>query len=144
MTMAEFECSGMDDLIKAMQGLDLFDEETQTELLKAGAEHLMQTIREEAGRSNYRLKSISAKLTQRKIKKDRDGNYYVTVTVAGKNSRGERMATVAFVLNYGRSKKYGLIPGSYFWTTAVRRAEKTVLPVYEEIVSEKIEERGLM
>lgn len=142
--MAEFECSGMDDLIKAMQGLNLFDEEAQAELLKAGADHLMETIREEAGRSNYQLKSISSKLTQRKIKKDKNGNYYTTVSVSGKNSRGERRATVAFVLNYGRSKKYGLIPGSYYWTRAVQRADKTVLPVYEEIVAKKLDERGLI
>lgn len=142
--MASFTPSGIDDLINALQGADLFDEDTQEDLLKAGAAHLSGIILEEANRAPYNLKFISNKLTKnRKIKRDRDGNYYLTVSVTGKNDRGERNATVAFVLNYGRSEKYGKIVGSYFWTRAVSRAEKTVQPIYENIINEKLEEKGL-
>lgn len=143
--MAEFSFDGMDELIAAMQEADIFDEATQTELLAAGSEHLRDVIREEVVRAPYNLKFVSQKLTkQRKAKKDKNGNYYMSVSVSGKNERGERNATVAFVLNYGRSESYGKIAGSYFWTRAVKRSEKTVVPVYEAIITEKYKERGLV
>lgn len=86
-----------------------------------------------------------SKLTKPKsIKTDKDGNKYLTVTVSGKNTRGERNATVLFVLNYGRSEPYGKIHGSYFWTRAVQRSERQVLPVYEKIINEELTERGLV
>ena len=144
--MASFDVdfSSMDSMIKSLEDLDLFDEGMQTKMLNAGADKLMETIREEANRSGFQLKRISSKLSKgRKIKKDRDGNYYMTVTVGGKNERGERNATVAFVLNYGRSEEYGKIHGSYYWTRAVNRTEKTVQGVYEDIVTEELKERGL-
>lgn len=144
--MAEFEVdySSMDSLIKSLEGLDMFDEDMQSKLLNAGADLLIGTIREEANRSGFQLKRISSKLSKaRKIKKDKNGNYYTTVTVGGKNERGERNATVAFVLNYGRSEKYGKIHGSYYWTRAVKRTEKSVQNVYEDIVTKELEERGL-
>lgn len=143
--MAEITFDGMDDLIKAMQQADLFDEATQTELLAAGTAHLRETISEETARAPYNLKWISPKLSkQKRAKKDKEGNYYMTVTVSGKNARGERNATVAFVLNYGRREEYGKIEGSYFWTRAVRRTENSVVLIYEKIVTEKLRERGLI
>ena len=143
--MAEFTFEGMDDLIKTMQKADLFDEQTQTELLLAGTAQLRDLIQEEAGRAPYNLKFLSSKLTkQKKVKRDKDGNYYMTVSVSGKNERGQRNATVAFVLNYGRREEFGKIAGSYYWTRAVRRSDNTVVPVYEKIITKKLEERGLV
>ena len=143
--MAEFSFDGMDELIAAMRDADLFDKRTQEDLIDAGSRHLMDVIQEEAVRSNYQLRRISSKLSKsRVVKVDKVGDYYKVVTVSGKNERGERNATVAFVLNYGRSETYGKIPGSYFWTRAVKRSEKTVVPVYEAIITEKYKERGLI
>ena len=144
--MASFDVdfSSMDSMIKSLEDLDLFDEGMQTKMLNAGADKLMETIREEANRSGFQLKRISSKLSKgRKIKKDKNGNFYTTVTVSGKNERGERNATVAFVMNYGRSEEYGKIHGSYYWTRAVNRTEKTVPGVCEDIVTEELKERGL-
>lgn len=142
--MGEISFEGMDDLIRTMEKTDLFDESTQTELLKAGTEHLRESIREETGRSQYDLKFVSGKLTNpKKAKKDKDGNYYMSVSVSGKNERGERNSTVAFVLNYGRREKYGKITGSYFWTRAVQRSQQSILPIYEKIITKKLDERGL-
>lgn len=142
---AQTSLKGLDDLIKAMQQADLFDEATQTELLAAGTGHLRKMIEEEADRAKYNLKFVSPNLTKdRTIKKDKNGNYYMTVTLRGKNKRGEQYRTVAFVLNYGRREKYGKIEGCFFWTRAVRRAEKTILSVYEDIVEKKLNERGLI
>lgn len=144
--MAEFDVdfSSIDNLIRSLEEMDLFDEDMQSKMLNAGADHLMDTIRKEAGSSGYRLSRISSKLIKsRKIKKDKNGNYFTSVTVSGKNERGERNATVAFVLNYGRSEKYGKIEGSYYWTRAVNRTEKSLHGVYEDIVTEELNERGL-
>lgn len=143
--MAEFDVdfSSVDKLIQSLEELDLFDEDMQGKMLNAGADHLMDTIRKEAGSSGYRLSRISSKLSKsRKIKKDKDGNYYTSVTVSGKNERGQRNATVAFVLNYGRSEKYGRIEGSYYWTRAVKRTEQSLQRVYEDIVTEELKERS--
>ena len=91
--MAELSSDGIDDLIKAMQRADIFDEATQTELLQAGAEHFRDIVRQEVNRAAYDLKFVSSKLSkQKKAKRDKDGNYYMTVTVTGKNERGERNA----------------------------------------------------
>ena len=143
--MAEFDVSSMEDLIRSMQELDLFTDGMQDKLVSAGADTLMETIREEAQRSGQDLQRITSKLTKgRTLKKDKNGNRFRDVTITGKNSRGERNGTVAFVLNYGRSEAYGRIEGSYFWTRAVKRTEKSLLPIYEEIINEELTERSLI
>ena len=70
--MASFVAEGIDDLVKTLQGADLFDEATQTELLLVGAAHLSGIISEEAGRATYQLKWVPSKLSKsRKAKKDK-------------------------------------------------------------------------
>lgn len=143
--MAEFEVSSIDELIRSMQDLDLFTDEMQDKMISAGADTLMATIREEAQRSGQDLQRITGKLSKgRVLKKDNDGTRYRTVTITGNNARGERNATVAFVLNYGRSEQYGRIEGSYFWTRAVKRTENRLLPIYEKIINEELTERSLI
>lgn len=143
--MAEFEVSSMDELIRAMQDFDLFTDDVQDKLISAGADTLMATIREEAQRSGQDLQRITGKLTKGRIlRKDKDGIRYRTVSISGKNSRGERNGTVAFVLNYGRSEECGRIEGSYFWTRAVKRTENSLLPIYEKIINEELTERSLI
>lgn len=140
--MAQFE-SDINDLIQALQKADLFDEESQSRLLQAGAEHLMKQVKVEASKSKYNVRFVSSKLTKNKLKRDKNGDYYITVTIKGKNDRGERLATIAFVLNYGRQKKFGRIEGSYFWTKAVQKASSSVVQVYEREASKLFQERGL-
>lgn len=140
--MAQFEFDAS-SVIEALQKADLFDDAASTELLKAGASHLTDTIQEEAGRSSYRLSEISDKAGPSSVRRDKNGTHYISVSVKGKNARGERLATIAFVLNYGRQKKYGLIAPSYFWTRAVQRAEKSIGRIYENIVNRILKERGI-
>lgn len=142
MPLAQFEYS-VNDLIQALDKADLFDAESQERLLKAGSAHLIEQIKQETNRSTYNLKWISPKLKAGKVKRNKNGDYYITVTVNGKNERGERLATIAFVFNYGRQKKYGLIKGQYFWTRAVKAADKTINQVYEKEVTKILDERGL-
>ena len=145
--MADFDVdiSSVSDLIRSLNDAGLFDEDTQNKLLSAAADDLMDAVREEANRSGFDLKKTLTKLSKsKKVKRDKTGNSYLTVTVSGKNQRGERNATVAFVLNYGRSKKYGKITGSYFWTRAVKRSSKTVLSTYEKTITQELKERKLI
>lgn len=145
--MAGFEAdfSGIDDLANFLDTNGLFSAEIQTKLLSAGTDHLQSRIKAQAAQSPYQLARIVSKLSKsKKIKKDKNGNYYMSVTISGKNERGERNATVAFVLNYGRSKKFGKINGSYFWTRAVKSAENSMLSVYEDVVNKELKERGLV
>lgn len=140
--MAEFDCSSIDQLIKEMQSLDLYDEETQDEVLNAEADVLVSEIQKSMSTSKFDLSKIARNVKKSKAKKTK-GNRSVTVTVRGKNERGERNATVAFVLNYGRRKEFGEIVGEYFWTSAVKKAENPMLSAAEEVVIKKIKERGL-
>jgi len=145
--MADFDVDfdSISELISSLNKADLFDEETQRKLLSAAADELMDAVREESNRSGFDLKQITTKLSKsKKIKRDKTGDSYVTVTVSGKNQRGERNATVAFVLNYGRSEKYGIIKGSYFWTRAAKRSSKTVLDTYEKTITQELKERKLI
>ena len=141
----EVDTDSMNGFVSFLQSEGLFSEDIQAKLLTAGADMLQSEIRTQAGRTPYRLNDITSKLSHsKKIKKDKDGNYYTTVTVSGKNGKGVRNATIAFVLNYGRSKKFGKISGSYFWTKAVRKADRAILPAYEEIVTQELSERSLI
>ena len=142
MPLAQFEFS-VNDLIQALDKADLFDAESQERLLTAGSAHLIDEIKQETNRSTYNLKWISPKIKAGKMKKNKNGEYSTTVTLNGKNERGERFATIAFVLNYGRQKKYGLIKGQYFWTRAVKSTDKTISQVYEKEVNKILQERGL-
>lgn len=141
--MAEFDCSSIDQLIKEMQNLDLYDEETQDEVLNAEADVLVSEIQNSMSTSKFDLSKIARNVKKSKVKKT-NGNRSVTVTVRGKNERGERNAVVAFVLNYGRRKEFGEIVGGYFWTSAVKKAENPMLLAAEEVVIKKIKERGLI
>lgn len=62
----------------------------------------------------------------------------VTVTVSGKRKDGQRFATVAFVLNYGRKKEYGQITGSYFWNRAIEAAEPKAVARCNEIIEQAL------
>lgn len=140
--LAQFDFD-LNEIMQALQKADLFDAEAQTRLLEAGAKHVSSAISDEAKKATYNLKFVSDKLKTNKVKKDKNGEYYITVTIRGKNERGERLAAVAFVLNYGRKKEYGLIRGSYFWTKAVKQAEDSIVPVYENEAEKIFHERGL-
>lgn len=144
--MAVMVFEGMKELEDALREADLFDDAAaMQDILSAGEAHLSQCIRNEIAKAPYNLKFVSNRLTRnKKVKKDQNGNYYLSVSVSGKNVRGEKNAVVAFVLNYGRAKEYGEIAGSYFWTRAVNKASNSILPVYEKIITEKYREKGLI
>lgn len=143
--MANISITGADELMATLQKADVFDEEMQKELLYAAGdiivEELQKAVRSSGFRTEHYAKSVKYSKT---IKYDKSGDPYISITATGKNEHGERRATVLFVLNYGRSEKYGRITGTYFWTKGVREAQKRVDVEMEKLLTQKLKERGLL
>lgn len=143
--MANFTSSGVDATIRALERANLFDDDAAERLLERGSELFVGTVQREMERAPYRLGSILRKVARkgRKIKRDKNGDPFVTVTINGKNKRGERYAAVAFVLNYGRRKEFGEIAPAHFWTRAKQQTAEALPQAYAAAAEEIYRERGL-
>ncbi len=143
--MANFTVTGLDEMVETLQDENLLDSATLKEIMYAAGDILVEELKRYTRESGFRLAGYSRGIRyQKKIKRDKYGDPYITVTVTGKNERGQRRATVMFVLNYGRSKEYGEIVGSYFWTRGSKAAEQDVAKEIETIINRKLKERGLL
>ena len=143
--MAKISFSGTDELMATLQKADAFDDETQQELLYAAGDIIVEELQNAVRSSGFRTEAYASSVKYRKtIKRDKNGDPYISITAVGKNEHGTRRATVLFVLNYGRAKEYGQITGTYFWTKGVRNAQKRVNAELEKILTQKLKERGLL
>ena len=143
--MAKISFSGTDELMATLQKANAFDDETQQELLYAAGDIIVEELQKMVRSSGFRTEAYASSVKYRKtIKRDKNGDPYITITAVGKNEHGTRRATVLFVLNYGRAKGYGQITGTYFWTKGVRNAQKRVNAELEKILTQKLKERGLL
>lgn len=143
--MAKISFSGTDELIATLQKANAFDDETQQELLYAAGDIIVEELQKMVKASGFQTEAYASSVKYRKtIKRDKNGDPYISITAVGKNEHGTRRATVLFVLNYGRAKEYGQITGTYFWTKGVRNAQKRVNAELEKILTQKLKERGLL
>lgn len=143
--MAKISFSGTDELMATLQKANVFDDEMQQELLYAAGDIIVEELQKMVKASGFRTEAYASSVKYRKtIKRDKNGDPYISITAVGKNEHGTRRATVLFVLNYGRAKKYGQITGTYFWTKGVRNAQKRVNAEIEKILTQKLKERGLL
>nr|DAQ00501.1 MAG TPA: hypothetical protein [Caudoviricetes sp.] len=143
--MAKISFSGTDELMATLQKANVFDDETQQELLYAAGDIIVEELQKMVKASGFRTEAYASSVKYRKtIKRDKNGDPYISITAVGKNEHGTRRATVLFVLNYGRAKEYGQITGTYFWTKGVRNAQKRVNAELEKILTQKLKERGLL
>ena len=143
--MAKISFSGTDELMATLQKADVFDDEMQQELLYAAGDIIVEELQKMVKASGFRTEAYASSVKYRKtIKRDKNGDPYISITAVGKNEHGTRRATVLFVLNYGRAKVYGQITGTYFWTKGVRNAQKRVNAELEKILTQKLKERGLL
>lgn len=143
--MAKISFSGTDELMATLQKASAFDDETQQELLYAAGDIIVEELQKMVKASGFRTEAYESSVKYRKtIKRDKNGDPYISITAVGKNEHGTRRATVLFVLNYGRAKEYGQITGTYFWTKGVRNAQKRVNAELEKILTQKLKERGLL
>ena len=143
--MANISITGVDELMATLQKANVFDEDMQQELLYAAGDIIVEELQKMLKASGFQTEAYASSVKYRKtIKRDKNGDPYISITVVGKNEHGTRRATVLFVLNYGRAKKYGQITGTYFWTKGVRNAQKRVNAELEKILTQKLKERGLL
>ena len=143
--MAKISFSGTDELMATLQKASEFDDETQKELLYAAGDIIVEELQKMVKASGFHTEAYASSVKYRKtIKRDKNGDPYISITAVGKNEHGTRRATVLFVLNYGRAKEYGQITGTYFWTKGVRNAQKRVNAELEKILTQKLKERGLL
>ena len=143
--MAKISFSGTDELIATLQKANAFDDETQKELLYAAGDIIVEELQNAVRASGFHTEAYAGSIKYKKtIKRDKNGDPYISITAVGKNEHGTRRATVLFVLNYGRAKEYGQITGTYFWTKGVRNAQKRVNAELEKILTQKLKERGLL
>lgn len=141
--MANISYDGMNELMNAvMKDMNVFDDEAQEELLNAGADVTIDEVKSEMSRSKFDIEKFGNKIKKSKMKKDKNGVHYMTVSPSG-TEHGQRIATILFVLNYGRSKKYGEITGGHFWTKAVKKSQTKAMQKFEETLKKILEERGL-
>lgn len=144
-SMAKIKISGADELMAKLTEVGQFDNELEKELLYAAGDIIVAELQRMVRTSGFRTAEYAKGVKySKKIKKDKNGYPYISITAAGKNKHGERRATVLFVLNYGRAERYGKIQGTYFWSKGVRDAQKKVDAELERILEEKLKERGLI
>ena len=142
--MARFEVtSDATQLIRNLELLGLYDNDTQKEVLTGCGEILVKKIKELFSSDWKTMETFQHVVLKPKINRDRNGVPYVTVTVKGTREDGVRYATVAFVLNYGRREEYGHIAGSHYWNRAIEVTEEEMTQLIEEIVTRKIHEANL-
>ena len=143
--MANISITGADELMATLQKANVFDEDMQKELLYAAGDIIVEELQNAVRASGFRTEAYANSVKYRKtIKRDKNGDPYISITAVGNNEHGTRRATVLFDLNYGRAKEYGQITGTYFWTKGVRTAQKRVNAELERILTQKLRERGLL
>ena len=142
--MADFQVSGLDELIHRLESMELFDEEFQRELLFDGADIMTSAVK--SGMSVHGTGEMVKKIGYTKtVKLTKSGARRVTVTAKGRHRESkQRYATIAFVLNYGRSERFGRIPASYAWTKARLTAEPRIAERWERAVTERLKMKGLV
>lgn len=142
--MASFSVEGLDDVIRSLEKADLFTPENAAEMVNAGAEVVKEHLGRELQASSFDIGKHAGKLTySKRAKRGRNGDYYTSITAKGNAGSGQRLATVLFVLNYGRSQKYGQIQGGYFWTRGTKNAEDPATAAVEAVAEKLLREAGL-
>lgn len=146
--MADFSFSGVEDLIKALDQNGLFDEDTQQSMLYEAGDIFSKEVKTNAQTAGHigPDDAISHIGYQKKIKKNKNGSRFISVTASGANKYKQKFATILFVLNYGRRKTQtqGEIQPSYFWTRARQTAEPKIHQKWTEMVTEKLKQKGLI
>lgn len=143
--MADISITGAEELMAALKSAEKLAPPEEEAMLFAAGDVIVEELRKAMKQSRFRLDRIAEKIEFKKeIKRNKNGDPYITVTIAGKNARGERNAKVAFVLNYGRSPKYGKIEGGYFWTNGAKAATLPAAKAAEEALREILQQKGLI
>lgn len=143
--MAELDVSGITETIRQLNKADLFTDENLKDMLTVGADIMLDAVKSafiEAGHNNISLKRRTGEtyrhiVRRTKLRRDKHGDPYMVVSVAGKDSRGQKYGTKAFVLNYGR-RTGGKIPADFYWSRAKQNAWPKVNDAMAEVAERKL------
>lgn len=143
--MATMETSG--DLQRVLrQQADALDDATIKTALEAGASMLELAVKRAFVAAGHYRPGVASRTGEtlahithtRRVKRDKDKNPYLEVTVPGADARQQRYGVKAFVLNYGR-RRGGIIKPDWYWSTAVKNNRDRVDNAMAEIIAEKLE-----
>jgi len=136
--MAQFDTSGLDDLIMDMNAMGESTGELAEEMLFAGAAEVKKAWKRSAEMHKHRdtgdlINSIGYPRTPRQVGDIKEIDIYPQ----GKNRKGVRTAEVAFVLHYGTSRR----KGSHWVDDADEIAgplvERRLLDIYDDWLAER-------
>ena len=141
-----YDSTKMVEFIRKLEDADMYNMEDVRDFLYAGADIFVEEAKLAAERAGHRKSGLMIENIYRKQKITyKNGGYRVMASVLGKDkSNGSRNAVKAFVLNYGRSKEYGFIPGSHFWNEAKLSAAPKIYEAWQRIYTEKLQQKGLI
>jgi hypothetical protein len=142
--MAKFQTSGLDEMVAKLQNAGGLDDKLVNEIMNAAGEIMVTEIKKRVAQSGFATEDYVKSIKPTRIRKNKYGEPYIQVTAEGNNKHGERRAAVLFILNYGRGPEYGRITGTYFWTRGSQEAAKQVDKELEELLTQKLKERGLL
>lgn len=137
--MAEVSTDGLREAIRQLEKADLYTDENIKAMLDAGFEVMQRAVKSAFVQSGHNRtgKTFSHITRSPTVRHDKYGVPFAQVTLNGKDSRGQRYGTKAFVLNYGR-RKGGRIAADYYWSTAVKNAWKTVNDAMSDVAAQKL------
>jgi len=128
--MADFNVTGLDDVIKEMMYHQQAAEVAIPEMLNAGAEILINAQKDEIkSRKLVDTGDMLNSIKGDKIKKDKDGNSYIDVYPKGKDRKGVRNAEKGFIAEYGTSK----LPARPWMRTANAKCGDEITTTEKEI-----------
>ena len=143
--MAELEVDGLAELVRQLESADLYSDECAGKMLRDMAEDFESNVGKNMRSTRYDIAHMIKEVGhKKKIKTDKDGSKYVTVSIKGKNNHGERNATIVFVLNYGRQKEFGYIPPGHFWDAAAQQTSNNAQKIAENAANDYLKKKGLI
>ena len=135
----------LSELARKLEDNGLYDKENTKKILYAGAEIFVKEARSALMRAGHvDTGAMRDNVTYYRRVDTKDGVHSVSMSVKGRDEKGVKNAVKAFVLNYGRKKAYGYIPGSHFWNAAIMYATPKMIRACEDAANTILHEKGLI
>lgn len=119
------------DVIKELKADRLFTDENLKEILSAGADVLLESVKSayvSAGHNRRTGETYRHIVRPNTVKRDKQNIPYMVVTLLGKDARQQPYNIKGFVLNYGRKARKlwkrngGAIKADHYWNQAIKAA----------------------
>ena len=89
--MANISITGADELLATLQKANVFDEDMQQELLYAAGDIIVEELQNAVRASGFHTEAYAGSIKYKKtIKRDKNGDPYISITAVGKNEHGTR------------------------------------------------------